>query len=91
MSPVPGDDSDRDSRRRARQVARDLHPDRGGDPDAYVAAMQLLAHPGDAPTPVTPVQVRQRRWRQLPNRARRRMRAWRRDRRRRSGSGWTQL
>lgn len=53
MSPASGDDPDRVARRRARQVARDLHPDRGGDHEAYLAALAALA-PGYEAGPPPP-------------------------------------
>jgi hypothetical protein len=63
---APGGDTpregqaERDARRRRREIARQHHPDLGGDPEVFIAAMRALQEPDPAaPTrPGIPVTVR---------------------------------
>lgn len=50
MSPTAGDE-DAARRRAVRRVARELHPDLGGDPEAYLAALGALADGATSTSP----------------------------------------
>lgn len=87
---TPRDADSRAERRAAeRAVARRLHPDLGGDPDEYLAAMERIAAQYDGPssggsaTTMTGFS-RTRRW----NRVRRMARRATRDARAAVPSGW---
>lgn len=45
------DETDEQRRARRRAVAREHHPDRGGDPAEFDRAMRALDTPDDAPAP----------------------------------------